>query len=248
MSPVAAGPRRVSGRFPEWISAFLPLLCPLCGKGIPFDGSANMFCTECLKRMPMIRGKVCRTCGAEADGIFESCTDCMNAPKPPWTRAYALFNYTDEVRECIHRFKYRGRTELARPLGRLAAGLLTETASLYDAVVPVPLHWTRFLRRGYNQSALFAEELSRWTGIPVRRMLRRKRRTPRQAFLTRNERNLNIQGAFSIFDSTAAEKRSILLVDDVMTTGATLGEAAGVLLNSGAARVDVLVIARRQRN
>ena len=150
----------------------------------------------------------------------------------------------------VRKLRGSGRNVLMveEALGRLAAGLLTETASLYDAVVPVPLHWTRFLRRGYNQSALFAEELSRWTGIPVRRMLRRKRRTPRQAFLTRNERNLNIRGAFSIFDSTAAEKRSILLVDDVMTTGATLGEAAGVLLNSGAARVDVLVIARRQRN
>lgn len=225
----------------------LPLLCPLCGRGVPFDGSANMFCTECLQRMPMIRGKVCRTCGAEADGILESCSECMNAPKPPWTKAYALFKYTDGVRECIHRFKYRGQTELARPLGRLAAGLLSESAPLYDAVVPVPLHWSRFLRRGYNQSALLAGELSRWTGIPVRRLLRRKLRTPRQAFLTRKERILNIQGAFSIFHSTAAEKRSILLLDDVMTTGATLREAAGVLLNRGAARVDVLVIARRQR-
>ena len=83
----------------------LPLLCPLCGRGVPFDGSANMFCTECLQRMPMIRGKVCRTCGAEADGILESCSECMNAPKPPWTKAYALFKYTDGVRECISPFQ-----------------------------------------------------------------------------------------------------------------------------------------------
>lgn len=240
--------RAFAGRIPAWISAVLPLPCPLCGKGVPSDGSPNMFCVECLDRMPMIRGKVCRTCGAEADGIFESCSDCMNAPKPPWTRAYALFKYTDEVRDCVHLFKYRGRTELARPLSRLAAGVFDDESPRYDALVPVPLHWRRFLMRGYNQSALFARELSRRTGIPVRRLLKRRKHTPRQAFLTRKERNLNIQGAFSLFDSTAAEKCSILLVDDVMTTGATLSEAAGVLLNGGAARVDVLVIARRQRN
>ncbi len=233
---------------PELISAVLPLPCPLCGKGVPFDGSHNMFCTDCLKQMPMIRGKVCRTCGAEVDGIFESCSDCMNAPKPPWTRAYALFKYTDEVQECIHRFKYRGYTVLARPLARLAAGVFDNETPHYDVIVPIPLHWRRFLQRGYNQSSLFAKELSKWTNIPVKRVLKRKKHTPRQAFLTRKERNLNINGAFSIFDSTEAEKRSILLIDDVMTTGATLSEAAGVLLNGGAARVDVLVIARRQRN
>ena len=90
-----------------------------------------------------------------------------------------------------------------------------------------------------------------WTpqdSLRLNRLLKRRKHTPRQAFLTRKERNLNIQGAFSLFDSTEAEKCSVLLVDDVMTTGATLSEAAGVLLNGGAARVDVLVIARRQRN
>ena len=226
----------------------LPLLCPLCGRGVPFDGSANMFCTECLQRMPMIRGKVCRTCGAEIDGIFESCSECMNHPKPPWTRAYALFRYTDEVLDCIHLFKYQGRTELARPLGRLAAGLADAESPRYDCIVPVPLHWRRFLKRGYNQSALFARQLGGHLGIPVRGLLRRVRHTKQQAFLTKNERNSNIAGAFSISDSTVAEMCSILLVDDVMTTGATLREAAGVLLENGAERVDVLVIARRQRN
>ncbi len=230
------------------LETLLPLPCPLCGKGVPFDGTPNMFCGECMKRMPMIRGKVCRTCGAEIDGIFESCSECMNHPKPPWTRAYALFRYTDEVLDCIHLFKYQGRTELARPLGRLAAGLADAESPRYDCIVPVPLHWRRFLKRGYNQSALFARQLGGHLGIPVRGLLRRVRHTKQQAFLTKNERNSNIAGAFSISDSTVAEMCSILLVDDVMTTGATLREAAGVLLENGAERVDVLVIARRQRN
>ncbi len=230
------------------LETLLPLPCPLCGKGVPFDGTPNMFCGECMKRMPMIRGKVCRTCGAEIDGIFESCSECMNHPKPPWTRAYALFRYTDEVLDCIHLFKYQGRTELARPLGRLAAGLADAESLRYDCIVPVPLHWRRFLKRGYNQSALFARQLGGHLGIPVRGLLRRVRHTKQQAFLTKNERNSNIAGAFSISDSTVAEMCSILLVDDVMTTGATLREAAGVLLENGAERVDVLVIARRQRN
>lgn len=230
------------------LAGILPLPCPLCGKGVPFDGSPNMFCRECMEKMPMIRGKVCRTCGAEVDGIFESCTDCMNYPRPPWTRAYALFKYTDEVLDCIHLYKYQRHTELARPLGRLAAGLLDSESPRYDCIVPVPLHWRRFLSRGYNQSRLFSEQLAKSLQIPVRRLLRRRRYTKQQAFLTKKERNSNIAGAFSIYDSTVAEKRSILLIDDVMTTGATLREAAGVLLNGGAERVDVLVIARRQRN
>ena len=102
--------------------------------------------------------------------------------------------------------------------------------------------------RGYNQSRLFAEQLSKYLHVPVCSPLRRRRPTKQQAFLTKKERNSNIAGAFSISDSTVAEMCSILLVDDVMTTGATLREAAGVLLDHGAERVDVLVIARRQRN
>ena len=166
------------------LETLLPLPCPLCGKGVPFDGTPNMFCGECMKRMPMIRGKVCRTCGAEIDGIFESCSECMNHPKPPWTRAYALFRYTDEVLDCIHLFKYQGRTELARPLGRLAAGLADAESPRYDCIVPVPLHWRRFLKRGYNQSALFARQLGGHLGIPVRGLLRRVRHTKQQAFIT----------------------------------------------------------------
>lgn len=102
--------------------------------------------------------------------------------------------------------------------------------------------------RGYNQSSLFAEQLGKYLHIPVRSLLRREQYTKQQAFLTKKQRNSNIAGAFSISDSTVAEKCGILLVDDVMTTGATLREAAGVLLSHGAERVDVLVIARRQRN
>jgi len=230
------------------LRVLFPLPCPLCGKGVPFDGTPNMFCCDCLAQMPMIRGKVCRSCGAELDGIFESCTDCMNAPKPPWSRAYALFKYTNEVQDCIHKYKYQGCTELARPLGRLASGLFDSDSPRYDFIVPIPLHWRRYLMRGYNQSELFARQVSKHTGIPVGRGLKRIRYTKQQAFLTKTERNSNIQGAFSVFDSTVVEKRSILLTDDVMTTGATLREAAGVLQNGGAERVDILVIARRQRN
>lgn len=231
----------------DFLRLWIPLPCPLCGKGMPFDGSANMFCADCLARMPMIRGKVCPSCGAELDGIFNSCTDCMNSPKPLWKRAYSIFKYRESVMDCVHRFKYRGCTELARPLGKLASGLFDQDSPHYDFIVPIPLHWSRFLSRGYNQSELFARQVSRFTGIPVKRLLKRIRPTKQQAFLSKNERKSNIKGAFSVFGSTAAEKCSILLTDDVMTTGATLREAAGVLLKAGADRVDILVIARRQR-
>ena len=232
----------------DFLRLWIPLPCPLCGKGVPFDGTANMFCADCMARMPLIRGQVCPSCGAELDGIFSSCTDCMNSPKPLWKRAYSIFKYRESVMDCVHQLKYKGGTELARPLGRLAAGLFDQDSPHYDFIVPIPLHWTRYLSRGYNQSELFARQVSLHTGIPLKRALKRIRPTKQQAFLSKSERKSNIKGAFSVFDSTVAEKRTILLTDDVMTTGSTLREAAGVLLKAGADRVDILVIARRQRN
>ena len=102
--------------------------------------------------------------------------------------------------------------------------------------------------RGFNQSALYAKVLSEGTGIPICYALRREKYTKQQAKLDRNERKSNLSGAFSIFDSTILKKRAILLVDDVMTTGATLSAAAKAVKHAGASKVYVFTVARRQRN
>ncbi len=241
--------KRIAHRLlPVLTGRLLPLLCPLCKKGLPFDGSPNMFCADCLNTLPNIAGTPCRICGGNTDTILGVCTDCLKEPRRPWTHAYALFRYGRETAQCIHPFKYSGHTEFAAAFGRLAAGKLSGRTGDYDLITAVPLHWRRYLKRGYNQSVLFAEEVARETGIPYRKLLSRNRWTDPQAFLPGEERISNIQGAFSVLHSTEVEKRGILLVDDVMTTGSTLAEAAETLRTAGAKQVDVLVIARRQRN
>lgn len=238
---------RVSDALKDLIRLYLPLNCPVCGN-LPFDGSANMFCAECLASLDFIGGPVCPGCGGPLTGIFGMCPDCMDAEADrPWEKAFALTSMTGVGKELIHAFKYQNRPELARPLGAVAAMRFgTELlAQKIDLIVPTPLHWFRRLSRGYNQAELFADGLAERLGIPVLDALRRVKWTHQQAKLSKRERILNLKQAFSIKDSTKVKKRAILLIDDVMTTGSTLAAAAQTLLDAGADRVCVLVIARR---
>ena len=234
--------------FFRFFGLYIPLNCPMCG-GIPFDGSPNMFCKDCFEKLPFIRNPVCPGCGGELYGILDVCPDCLHAEKKfPWKRAAALFKMDGSAKEVIYQYKYRKGPELARPRGRLAAGCLENAGIKPDLIVPTPLHWFRHLQRGYNQAELLCNVIGQETGIPVRNLLRRKKWTRQQARLDRKQRIRNLHQAFSIIDSTNCRNRCILLVDDVMTTGSTLSAAAETLLGAGAAEVDVLVLARRQRD
>jgi len=229
------------------LRTYLPMDCPVCGKK-PFDGSANMFCSECVEGFRFVKPPYCPGCGGELSGILAVCPDCLKAEKRPWKKAYSVFRMDGTVKDIIHMYKYRNRPELARALGRLAAGRLADEDFKADIIVPTPLHWTRMMYRGFNQAELVSEEISKHLKFPVKNILRRKRRTKQQARLNKAERMANLHDAFSVIDSTRCKNRAILLVDDVMTTGSTLSAAAEALLASGAAEVNVLVVARRQRD
>ena len=156
--------------------------------------------------------------------------------------AYSFGFYEDELRELIHLFKYGRVQPLAKPLGRLLALALPRDQE-FDVIVPMPLHWRKRWQRGFNQSALLASEIGRRANVPVKSALRRIRPTATQAGLTNAKRRLNVSGAFRAWKRPALTGKRVLLVDDVMTTGATAASCARALKIAGAWQVTCLVSA-----
>lgn len=160
---------------------------------------------------------------------------------------YSFGLYEAELRELIHLFKFGGVRSLAAPFGRWLAEAMPRQQR-FDALVPVPLHWWRWLRRGFNQSALLARELSGRTGLPLLEgALQRVRATPQQALLTRGGRRRNVARAFQVARPALVAGRRLMLVDDVYTTGATLNACAAELKKAGATHVSTLTLARVDR-
>ena len=159
--------------------------------------------------------------------------------------AYSFGFFEGELRELIHLFKYGGVQTLVKPLGRLLSIALPRDAG-YDVIVPMPLHWRKRWQRGFNQSELLARDLGRRTHIRVLNALQRVRNTASQAGLTSAKRRENVSGAFRA-KKGALPGKSVLLIDDVMTTGATAASCARALKLAGASRVTLLTLARADR-
>lgn len=247
---VGDGTFRLAGRAARsLLDLLLPPQCLACRERTE---AAGALCPECWLRLHFIGPPLCTCCGLPFD--YEQpgdavCGACHRDP-PFYARARAALVYDDASRPLLLGFKHADKTyaapALARWLHQAGAGLLAEA----DLIVPVPLHWLRLWRRRYNQAALLAHELERLTRVPVAAdLLRRRRPTRTQGGLSRAARFRNIRGAIAVRPGGAARlaERSVLVVDDVMTTGATLNECARVLLKAGAASVDVLTVARALR-
>ena len=221
----------------------VPAPCAACGVEKP---SISGFCESCHASLPLVLGKDrCPGCGAENDGIFDVCSKCLREDERPWTSALTLMRMEGLGRDLIHRYKYGGDTFLARPLGKLAAETLKSVGTGdFDLITPVPLHWSRALTRGYNQTALLCEVIAKELNIPTRSTLRRIRATPKQAGLGREERKRNLTGAFAARPRKLQKSSTVLLVDDVLTTGSTLAAAATALLEAGVADIRVLTLLR----
>jgi ComF family protein len=160
--------------------------------------------------------------------------------------AFSFGEYDGELRRLIHLFKYSGVAPLARPLSRMLLSAVPRSA-VFDLIVPMPLHWLRKWQRGFNQSELLARALARPLGTPAANALRRSRATTPQAGLTRAQRRDNVNGSFRVHPRAAIAGAHVLLVDDVMTTGATLSAAAAALKRAGARRVTAVTVARADR-
>jgi ComF family protein len=169
------------------------------------------------------------------------------AVPPAFERARAAARYSDVARDLVHLLKYGDRLDLARPLGSWMARAGAELLADADGLVPVPLHWVRLWQRRFNQSAMLARAISALSGVPVSdHILARAKATVPQVGLARSERARNVQGAFTVPKAARIDVkgRKLVVIDDVLTSGATVSACANVLRRAGASRVDVLVLAR----
>jgi ComF family protein len=238
--------RRMAGAAVRPVVRFaLPPLCLSCR--VPVE-DADTLCASCWSTAGFIERPYCLRTGVplpvDVPGE-ESLWPAGDAP-PNFTRSRAALIYGDTTSRLLARFKYGDRPNLARPFSRWMLRAGEDLFDACDLIVPVPLHWTRLWTRRFNQSALLAKGIAAATGLPLRTdVLRRVRRTPKQTGLARKDRLGNVAGAFAV----PADARSIisgkhiLLVDDVLTTGATGDAAAAALRRAGAKEVDLLVLA-----
>jgi ComF family protein len=218
---------------------------------------AQVLCPSCAESFRPVESPLCPACGvmfAGRHGADHLCGACLIQPRR-FGRARALGCYENVLMALVHGFKYRGKTQLARPLGRLLflTFIRNWDPATVDLIVPVPLHQRRIRERGFNQTALMLRDWGKYLlemGLDpaaVRRgwsLLSRHRSTDPQIGLGRRARQRNVQKAFAVTAAVDLAEKRILLVDDVYTTGATVNECAGALLAEGAQRVDVLTLAR----
>ncbi|MFI5374062.1 MAG: double zinc ribbon domain-containing protein [Candidatus Rokuibacteriota bacterium] len=261
--PALDRPRASGAPWRRWAGALLDLVfppfCPVCRVRLDED-RRDPLCGACWARMPRIGPPWCRCCGRAMGGFplaagpaspgAESagplCGACRRQP-PAFAYARAAVRYEDVAREALHAFKFGGHRALATPLGDLLIEAVEGRlpAGLPDLLVPVPLHPRRERERGFNQSRLLARRVGRAWGCPVRDdVLVRAVATPSQTTLDGAARRANVRRVFRLRRPELVAGRHVLLVDDILTTGATVSECARCLGEAGPRTVGILTVAR----
>jgi ComF family protein len=227
------------------LDALYPPTCLACRASTDKHGA---LCPRCWSAMRFIERPFCERLGTpfEHDLGQGLISPQAMADPPAFSRARAVARFEDgPARTLVHRLKYSDRAELARPIASWMARAGVDVLADADLLAPVPLHALRLWRRQFNQAAALTTEISRRTGKPCDlAALRRVKATRSQVGLSRAQRAENVQGAFRIADSVVVRDLNVVLVDDVLTSGATANAASRALLRAGAKRVDVLVFAR----
>ncbi|WP_212773458.1 ComF family protein [Polycladomyces abyssicola] len=226
----------------------LPRGCPFCDtpvRSLPWAPVWKRICPHCCDGFSPIAPPYCRRCGrAGREGI---CPDCRSHPYPELIQNCSAVSYTPHTREVIRLYKYLGRERFARPMGEMMVSVAACRVRKPDVISYVPLHPSRLVERGFNQSEQLARFIGKKWGVPVVSLLVRSSPTRPQSQRSRAERLQSMEGVFELHPSIPVGKLvavNILLVDDVYTTGATLGACARVLVQAGCNSVRSLTFAR----
>jgi ComF family protein len=230
-----------------------PPRCAACGTQLA-SGRGRRVCARCVARIERMPSPRCEVCGGPLESAASDamrCARCLaHPPRYRIARTVARYRTTAEdepgsLPALIRRHKYGLDQSVGRALAEYLGDELPLSADDYDVVIPVPLHWRRLWWRGFNQAALLAGAVARRLDLPLdaTAMSRRRFTTP-QTSRHHDERIRNVRRAFAVAHPERVKNRRVLIVDDVMTTGATVDECARVLLAAGAARVDVFTLAR----
>jgi ComF family protein len=212
------------------------MACVVCGSPV-LERRYGAACPDCWSSLIPVEPPFCPQCGEPSPAIEGLCGVCRKGDHAfDFARSALLF--TDTLREIIHHLKYSDRISLAKPVGDLLKECLDREPFTGSLILPVPLHRSRARNRGFNQAELIAARLGR----PIARgLLRRRKNTPSQTGLSRSQRKRNLAGAFAVNQPIGG---SVIVVDDVYTTGSTMNEIARTLKRAGAQRVEVLTVAR----
>jgi ComF family protein len=228
------------------LDLILPPRCPVTGALVGRNGT---IAPEFWAQLNFIQDSYCAQCGAPFREAMEKhmvCGACLQEP-PPFARARAALRYDDHSAKMILKFKHADALQLAKIFATWLQQAGTELLTHTDLLIPVPLHRWRLLKRRYNQAALLSAALAKHSGVAHHpHLLRRQRHTPTQGQKSKTERHDNIKHAFVVPDhlQTQIKDKTILLIDDVYTSGATVNECTKILLKAGAKEVNVLTIAR----
>jgi ComF family protein len=232
------------------LNLVFPEECFICSDAVARHQDCGI-CADCWNKALALRitPPRCASCGLPLQNFLSNedhlCGECI-LKVPPYAGARSFGYYTAELGAIIQQLKFHGRRSLVKRLSPLLAAAFYETwrREDFDLIVPVPLHARRKRERGYNQSELLAKVLERQIAVPFHAALHRLRPTIPQVGLTHSERIENVRGAFGCRNPQRISRKRILLIDDVMTTGATVSSSAQALLEAGALRVSVLTVAR----
>ena len=240
----------------RWGRAGLDLLfppnCALCYLPLTTDGPLPRLCVACQEQLQSASSKRCQRCGhlvAINVGQGSSCSKCTEN-RFVFDRVVVLGSYDGRLKQAILRMKHSGEHSLATAVGQIVGQRLAkeQILSKVDIVTYMPMHWLRRMKRGINSAELIAESASSELELPLRSLLRIRRKTEKQSMLTPPQRKHNVQDAFAASKRVRLSGQHVMIVDDTLTTGATANEAAKTLRSMGAGKITVVVLGRAARN